>query len=214
MNYKVKNTLKTVIFLFASILTFFISPYVIKIISKIKNILFASIIKKSFNKVGNNFYIESPCIIKGGKYIVIGNNFRALSRVRIEAIDFHNGKKYFPKIIIGSNVSLNTDIHIGAINMVSIGDNVLFASRIFITDHYHGLIDQNSIKDAPSDRILYSKGSVIIEDNVWIGEGVIILPNVRIGANSIIGANAVVTKSFPQNSVIAGNPAILIKLLQ
>lgn len=214
MNYKIKNTLKIVIFLFSSILTFFISPYVIKIINKIKNILFASIIKKSFNKVGKNFYIESPCIIKGGKYIVIGNNFRALSRVRIEAIDFHNGKKYFPEIIIGSNVSLNTDIHIGSINMVSIGDNVLFASRIFITDHYHGLIDENSIKVPPSDRILYSKGPVIIENNVWIGEGVAILPNVRVGANSIIGANAVVTKSFPQNSIIAGNPARLIKLLQ
>jgi acetyltransferase-like isoleucine patch superfamily enzyme len=52
---------------------------------------------------------------------------------------------------------------------------------------------------------------VIIEDNVWIGEGVAIMPNVTIGANSIIGANSVVTKDIPKNSVVAGNPASVIK---
>ena len=52
---------------------------------------------------------------------------------------------------------------------------------------------------------------MIIEDNVWIGEGVAIMPNVTIGANSIIGANSVVTKDIPKNSVVAGNPARVIK---
>ena len=60
---------------------------------------------------------------------------------------------------------------------------------------------------------MVSKGPVIIEDNVWIGEGVCVLPNVTIGRNSIVGANSVVTKSFSENSVIAGNPAKLIKVL-
>lgn len=45
-------------------------------------------------------------------------------------------------------------------------------------------------------RPLFSKGEVIIEDNVWIGEGVAVMPNVTIGKNSIIGANSVVTKSI------------------
>jgi acetyltransferase-like isoleucine patch superfamily enzyme len=54
---------------------------------------------------------------------------------------------------------------------------------------------------------------VIIEDNVWIGEGAAIMPNVTIGSNSIIGANSVVTHSFPSNSVIGGIPAKLIKTL-
>ena len=61
---------------------------------------------------------------------------------------------------------------------------------------------------------MFSKGPVIIGNNVWIGSGVIILPNVTIGDNCIIGANSVVTKSFDKNSVIAGNPARLIKTLQ
>lgn len=65
----------------------------------------------------------------------------------------------------------------------------------------------------PGDRSLYSKGPVIIGDNVWVGAGSCILPNVTIGNNCIIGANSVVTKSFPDNCVIAGNPAKIIKQL-
>ena len=74
-------------------------------------------------------------------------------------------------------------------------------------------ITAEAIKFSPSERKLYSKGSVKIEKNVWIGEGVAILPNVTIGENSIIGANSVVTKNIPKNSVVGGNPARIIRTL-
>ena len=63
-------------------------------------------------------------------------------------------------------------------------------------------------------RPMYSKGPVVIEDNVWIGEMVCILPNVRIGKGSIIGANAVVTKDVPANALVGGNPARVIKIIE
>ena len=112
-----------------------------------------------------------------------------------------------------NNVSIQNDCHIGAINKIIIGDNVLIASRVYISDHSHGEITSEALLLPPIERKLVTKGSVIIGDNVWLGEGVVILPGVTIGKNSIIGSNAVVTKSLPENCVAAGNPAIVIKQL-
>jgi len=54
---------------------------------------------------------------------------------------------------------------------------------------------------------------VIIEDNVWVGMGAVILKGVTIGQNSIVAAGAIVTKSVPPNAVVAGNPAQVVKML-
>lgn len=165
----------------------------------------------SFSSVGENCTIPFPCLILNPQYITIGKNFQSLYNLRIEAWDFYMGQKFYPKIIIGDNVCMNTDVHIGCIDKIVVGNNVLFASRIFITDHFHGKISSAHVHLPPIERPLFSKGPVIIEDNVWIGEGVSIMPNITIGKNSIIGANSVVTQNVPANSVFAGSPARLIK---
>jgi acetyltransferase-like isoleucine patch superfamily enzyme len=122
-------------------------------------------------------------------------------------------RNFNPEISIGDGVIMNTDVHIGCINKIVIGNNVLFASRIYITDHSHGEITKEALSLPPSLRPLRTKGPVIIKNNVWIGEGVAILPGVTIGENSIIGANSVVTKCFPNNCVLAGNPAKVLKII-
>ena len=144
-------------------------------------------------------------------YKKIGDNFSLCARARIETYSKHLDSSYTPEMIFGDNVNIGYDCHIGCVNKVIIGNNVLMASKIFITDHFHGDTSIDSLKLPPNNRKVISKGSVIIEDNVWIGEGVAIMPNVTIGANSIIGANSVVTKDIPKNSVVAGNPASVIK---
>ena len=65
----------------------------------------------------------------------------------------------------------------------------------------------------PLERPLISKGAVVIENNVWVGEGVVIMPGITIGENSIIGANSVVTKDVPKNTVVGGVPAKILKQL-
>ncbi len=165
----------------------------------------------AFKSLGTNHTIPGKSSIKNPQYVSIGDNFSALQNLRIEAWDSYMDQTFSPEIIIGDQVCFNTDVHIGCINKVIIGNNVLMASRIYISDHSHGDIRSEALKLPPLYRPLISRGAVIIEDNVWIGEGVCILPGVTIGKNSIIGANAVVTKSFPANSVIGGIPAAIIK---
>lgn len=104
------------------------------------------------------------------------------------------------------NIQLNDHVHIACAEMISIGKNVLIASRVYISDHDHDLY---SGIDNPQDWPLKTS-PVEIGDNCWIGEGVCILKGVSIGSGSVIGANAVVTKSFPDNCIIGGVPAKMI----
>ncbi|MBR1639808.1 MAG: hypothetical protein IJ688_10530 [Treponema sp.] len=114
----------------------------------------------------------------------------------------------------GENVQINDYVHIAALEKVKIGDNVLIASKVFISDLNHGSYNGDAEDSNPNEiaknRKLFS-APVEICNNVWIGELCSILPGVTIGANSIIGANSVVTKDIPPNSIAVGNPAKVIK---
>ena len=145
------------------------------------------------------------------KNIIVGDNFIMNDRSRVKAVESNGSEIFNPQIRIGHNVTINYDCHIAAIQLVEIGNNVLFASRIYISDHNHGTSSFQDMKLPPVLRPVVSKGPVIIGDNVWIGEGAVILANVTVGNNSIIAANAVVTRDVPAFSVAAGVPAQIIK---
>lgn len=166
---------------------------------------------QNFKSIGEDCYFHPNSVILNSQYISVGHNFRASWNLRIEAIDQYKGQKFSPQLKIGNNVSFNTDVHIGCIQHVQIGDNCLLASRIFISDHEHGDTSFDSLLLAPAKRPLKSKGPVIIGDNCWIGEGVAILSGVTIGRNSIIATNSVVTKDIPEFCIAAGIPARVIK---
>ncbi|MDC8098917.1 acyltransferase [Chryseobacterium rhizosphaerae] len=207
MKQFIKTILEKIIYIL-----YFIFGKGFRYFNKLRNVLFSLWIKNVFNSCGKNFNIASVKI-KGGKYINIGDNFSGINDLRFECWDSFLDEKFEPALKIGNFVSMNNNIHIGCINDVTIGNNVLFASNVFITDHFHGYVDKRDIDIPPHMRSLYSKGPVKIEDDVWIGENVTIMPNVTIGKGCVIGANSVVTRSFPEYSVVAGVPARLIKKL-
>ena len=126
----------------------------------------------------------------------------------------HTKQTFSPEIIIGDNCSIGAQSHITAINKIVIGNNVLTGPRVLITDNAHGASIDTTLDIAPSKRELVSNGPVIIEDNVWIGEGSMIMPNVMIGKGSIIAANSVVTKNIPPYCIAAGSPAKIIKKIR
>jgi len=154
--------------------------------------------------------IRSPFYIRGIAFIEIGKNFIAGVGLRMDA--FPDKEKIC--IRIGDNVQINDYVHIGAVDSLTIGNNVLIASRVFISDHNHGFYgnsSEQSIPEVPPAKRKLSFASVCIEDNVWIGEGVGILPGVRIGKGSIIGCGAIVTRDVPECCLAVGNPARVIK---
>lgn len=197
----------------AFVLSYMFNPRVASYAKLFFNKAYSYSSRRRFKTVGDNFSIFFPATIMGAENIEIGANFSCYSRLRLEAYVEHLGHHYRPRIIIGNHVALNYDCHIGCINQIIIGNNVLIGSKVHITDHFHGNTSREALATPPALRALVSKGPVIIDDNVWIGEGVIVLPGVRIGKNAIIGANAVVTKDIPPNCVVGGVPARILKHL-
>jgi lipopolysaccharide O-acetyltransferase len=152
--------------------------------------------------------IRFPIDIRGAKKVKFGSGLTTGKYCRIEAL----GDK--DCLELGKNIEINDFVHITSLQKVYIGDNVLIASKVYISDVSHGNYSGDETQDnpdsIPNKRALYAK-SVTINSNSWIGESVSVLPGVEIGKGCIIGANSVVTKSIPAYSIAVGNPAKVIK---
>lgn len=147
----------------------------------------ANILSELFAKIGNNVKIDVPFYCDYGQHISIGDN-----------------------------VIININCTFVDCNKITIGNNVLIASNVQIYTATHPvniserLLDNWSYNNPHAFFNTYAL-PVTIEDNVWIGGGVIILPGVTIGKNSVIGAGSVVNKSIPPNSLAVGNPCKVIR---
>ena len=126
---------------------------------------------------------------------------------RIECITNYGKQNFDSRLIIGENTFIGYNNTILCAEKIEIGNNCLIASNVFISDENHGV-------DISGGGYIFqplSTNPIIIGNNCWIGQNVCILPGVKLGSNVIVGAGSVVTKSFEKNTMIAGNPAEIIK---
>jgi acetyltransferase-like isoleucine patch superfamily enzyme len=145
----------------------------------------------------------------------------------IEAIGEHASIKLCSNVVIGPYSCLGTELKIeigkgtttsrffNCVGHVYIGEGVLIGPNVFISSGKHIINGKNTIRTEDNLYIeKYGKpfsDQVIIGDNCWIGANCVILPGVNLGNGCVVGANSVVTKSFPDNVIIGGVPAKIIK---
>ncbi len=183
--------------------------------NKIFRLIYTGYCSRNFKYIAKTARIEPYLtLLVGGKYIIVGENCYLGENMQLTAWDNYQGKIFTPHIEFGNNCQIGSGAHITAINLIRFGKNVLTGKNILVTDNAHGASDLETLKRPPVDRPLYSKGEVIIGDNVWIGDKASIMPGVTIGEGAIIAANAVVTKDVPPYCVVGGNPARILKTLR
>lgn len=180
-------------------------------------------IRPMFKSVGNDVALGKFEKLLGAKYITIGSHTTLERHCYLTAWDATNvglpiKDATTPQIKIGEHCFIGAFNHISACNAITIGDGFLSGKWVTITDNSHGTYNTEDAHDMeqwqsvrPLSRPITSKGSVHIGNNVWLGDHVVVLPNVTIGDGAIVAANSVVTKDVPAYCVVAGNPAVIVK---
>jgi acetyltransferase-like isoleucine patch superfamily enzyme len=188
------------------------TPYFIKRISQAINHFYVrQFLVPQFDSIGEGLEVAHPrSLVIFGRNIHLGK-FSQLIAAPDNFIRFTTwpSKKANPhqpggEIVIGDYCLISPGVRISAEQSIRIGDNCMFAANVYISDSdWHGIY--NRIRPFRCSK------PVVLENNVWLGEQVIVVKGVTIGENSVIGAGSVVTKNIPANSIAAGNPARVIK---
>ena len=190
------------------------TPYWVKRISTWLNRCYVQhFIAPQFDSLGQGLEVAQPRhLVIFGCNIHIGRHLQLIAardnNIRITTWPgkrLHNGIRG-GQIKIGDYCLISPGVRISAQQSIHIGNNVMFAANVYVSDSdWHGIY--NRIRPFRCTK------PVVIDDNVWLGEGVIVNKGVHIGANSVIGAGSVLTKSIPANVIAAGNPARVIKAI-
>ncbi len=164
-------------------------------------------LRPHFESLGKNFVFLQPWHVKiFGAPIDLGDCATVIAtsdnKVRLTVWSDQKGEG---RIRIGDYCMICPGVRISSAAEIIIEDSCMIASGSYITDcDWHGIYDRTALgKRLP----------VRIEENVWIGDSAIVCKGVTIGANSIVGAGAVVVNSVPPNVIVAGNPARVVKTL-
>ncbi len=151
--------------------------------------------------IGRGFHLGAHAQLYGLSGLSVADRVNIGRRARLET---HRTERGQGQLSIGSGANIGNDFHAGAVLRVLIGRNCMFASGVTILDHDHDFGD-------PLDPVRCADGVVaaptVIEDNVFLGERVVVLKGVRIGNGCVIGANSVVTQDLPPFTMAAGAPA-------
>lgn len=156
-------------------------------------------------RFGANIRIYRPLKISGVRYIELGCNISIEEGAWITASPLTNSLDSIIKI--GNGTRIGHYSHIYGTKEIEIGQNVLIADRVYISDNSHAFSNPFI---AILDQEILQLNAVTVGDGAWIGENACLI-GVKVGRNCVIGANSVVTRDIPDYSVAVGIPAKVIK---
>ena len=153
---------------------------------------------------GKNVFIDERVVIyknEAGGPVTIGDKSKIYRDSVIET-------GFGGSLSIGTHTNIQPRCQFSAyLGHISIGSHVQIAPNCAFYPYSHGFDPNMPIKKQP----LHTKGGITIDNDAWLGVGVIVLDNVHIGKGAVVGAGAVVTRDIPASSVAAGNPARILK---
>ncbi len=159
--------------------------------------------------MGRGSSMRRPYTLLFPEFFSVGKDTNIHANAYITPLKEYAGVKYRPEIRIGNGVYIGRYAYFVAIDSIVIEDGCVLSEYVYITDNAHGLHpDRGPIMKQP----LESKGPVHIGRNCFLGFRVSVMPGVTLGEHCVVGANSVVTRSFPAYSMIAGVPAKAIKI--
>ena len=157
---------------------------------------------------GRNIVLGKGMRFKNSSFLKLGSNVTICDNARFLFVKEYKGESYNPKSVIGDNVFIAYNFTLMAAAPITIHNNVLIASNVVITSENHGINPE--LTSSYSETPLVGS-PVEIGEGCWLGEKVMVMPGVKLGERCVVAAGAVVTKSFPSYSLIAGVPAKLVK---
>ena len=164
---------------------------------------------QGLGRVGRDLRIALPRRLNGRRGLFFGSGVRIGSHCWIEAVQSYAGVRFKPRIQIGDGVCIGRFAHITAIEHLSIAEGCLLSEHVYLSDHVHDTFQMSPLP--LSAMPLIARGPISIGARCFIGIRAVIMPGVTLGEGCVVGANSVVTKSFPAGSVIAGVPAKFIR---
>lgn len=159
--------------------------------------------------LGAGSIVKWPRTLHGRARIRIGNNCLVLSNGYMLSVSKYAGQRHKPSIDIGDGVYIGRYVYLTAVQGITISDGCVLSEHVYITDLNHGFDPHGG---PIMSQALESKGPVQIGPNCFLGYRVAVMPGVTLGEWCIVGANSVVTHSFPSYSIITGAPARLVKV--
>ena len=177
----------------------------LNVIGKLRTIWFAFTYRSSFRSLGSGALLVSPFRLDGAELIEVGAKSVFQRGVWLYCCGVDVGKP--ATLSIGEGCVFGYHNHITCVQSVVIGDHVLTANNVYISDNLH---EYEDIERPIMHQKVKFKAMTSIGSGSWIGENVCII-GASVGKNCVIGANAVVTHDIPDYSVAVGSPARVIK---